>query len=260
MIVPVGKPRLSFPPTTSPASARCNWNSLRPRSSRSAILSFHADSACGWPPSSSPALFAAARRSLSSSRKDFDMARRNRWRAFSFGDRDGSRFFETRRLATRRHSGPCQRARVDGRFHERGGVPADGRNRLRHILQPVPQQAVDQRAKPPVTGSSSRRFKPIATSTLFLFSWKRSAPVSVTTATKAASIGRFAMASGLRMPDTPSIPTQYTGADGETEAWHSQRQPAGRDRRSVSPRGLQRSPSAAGRISPASTIRRSNAC
>ncbi len=52
--------------------------------------------------------------------------------------------FETRRTDSRRRAGPPERRRADGRLHERGGLGRDAPHRLRDVLQPHAQQAVDQ--------------------------------------------------------------------------------------------------------------------
>ena len=50
---------------------------------------------------------------------------------------DESGFSKIGRPGHRRHSGPRHRPRPDGRLHERRGLPQDGRDRLRHLLQPL---------------------------------------------------------------------------------------------------------------------------
>ena len=104
------------------------------------------------------------------------------------------------------------RPRPHGRLHERGGLPHDRGDRLRHLLQPLAAEALAQgrKLRPPPGGQGD--LAPIATATPCWSRWKRSGPASATKATRAASSAAWKTASGRSPTSAPTTPPRSTEA------------------------------------------------
>jgi len=77
--------------------------------------------------------------------------------------RHATRFRQIRRAGNGGHSGPPERPRPHGRLYERGGLPENRRDGLRHFLEPLAAQAVAEGRDlgPPARGARNlHRLRP----------------------------------------------------------------------------------------------------
>ena len=166
-------------------------------------------------------------------------ARRSNRRAFLFALQDESGFPKLGRPGHRRHSGPRHRPRPHGRLHERRGLPQDRRDRLRHLLQPLAQQALAEgrKLRPPPGGQGDlHRLRPRRRARQGRGARPRRLPRRLRELLLPPPRRRRVDGSPNR---APTIPTRSTEASREAQARHSQGQPRERHHRSVPPRRLQ---------------------